>query len=104
MEEYYISDKIIDSKYNVIQDVSHLGLVVLYKKTLEVKNIYSITNSIMKEHASQVSSSSSNHIHSPTYNQFSQMFTYMPTMLSASQSATPTPTPTPMYSYYHWTY
>jgi hypothetical protein len=42
MEEYYLPDKIIDSNYNIIHDVSHLGLVVLYKKSLEVKNIYSI--------------------------------------------------------------
>ncbi len=43
IEEYYKNDKIIDSKYNIIHDLSHIGLVVLYKKTLELNNIYFIT-------------------------------------------------------------
>jgi endonuclease/exonuclease/phosphatase family metal-dependent hydrolase len=42
IEEYYISDNIIDKNYNVIQNPKHIGLVVLYKKTIELKNIYSI--------------------------------------------------------------
>ncbi len=42
LQEYYKSDKIIDKEYHIIQNVKHNGLVVLYKKTIELKNIYSI--------------------------------------------------------------